>query len=136
MAYDRELATAQIDSLVKSLSEKTLDKWKDTFERQTPTWLTSRRFDGGSRTRSEPTERRLSASMMVEESRILQVCIFHTLQKNLANVNFSSYLWVLLVQGPLAAICCLPMLGSERFTGTMFNRHTHCAQILEMNGNS
>jgi DNA-binding response OmpR family regulator len=30
-----------------------------------------------------------SASMLVEESRILQVCIFHTLQKNLANINFS-----------------------------------------------
>jgi len=30
-----------------------------------------------------------SAAMMVEESRILQVSIFHTLQKNLANINFS-----------------------------------------------
>jgi DNA-binding response OmpR family regulator len=30
-----------------------------------------------------------SASMLVEESRILQVSIFHTLQKNLANINFS-----------------------------------------------
>ena len=27
--------------------------------------------------------------MMVEESRILQVSIFHTLQKNLANIDFS-----------------------------------------------
>ena len=27
--------------------------------------------------------------MMVEESRILQVCIFHTLEKNLAFINFS-----------------------------------------------
>jgi DNA-binding response OmpR family regulator len=34
-----------------------------------------------------------SASMMVEESRILQVCIFHTLQKNLANINFSILLY-------------------------------------------
>jgi hypothetical protein len=31
--------------------------------------------------------------MMVEESRILQVCIFHTLQKNLANINFSTLLY-------------------------------------------
>jgi CheY-like chemotaxis protein len=30
-----------------------------------------------------------SAAMMVEESRILQVCIFHTLQKNLATIDFS-----------------------------------------------
>jgi CheY-like chemotaxis protein len=30
-----------------------------------------------------------SAAMMVEESRILQVCIFHTLQKNLASIDFS-----------------------------------------------
>jgi hypothetical protein len=30
-----------------------------------------------------------SAAMMVEESRILQVCIFHTLEKNLANIDFS-----------------------------------------------
>jgi hypothetical protein len=29
----------------------------------------------------------------VEESRILQVCIFHTLQKNLANINFSILLY-------------------------------------------
>jgi CheY-like chemotaxis protein len=35
-----------------------------------------------------------SAAMMVEESRILQVCIFHTLQKNLATIDFS----VLLIQ--------------------------------------
>ncbi len=35
-----------------------------------------------------------SASMMVEESRILQVCIFDTLQKNLASIDFS----VLLIQ--------------------------------------
>jgi DNA-binding response OmpR family regulator len=34
-----------------------------------------------------------SASMLVEESRILQVCIFHTLQKNLANINFSVLLY-------------------------------------------
>jgi DNA-binding response OmpR family regulator len=34
-----------------------------------------------------------SASMMVEESRILQVNIFHTLQKNLANINFSILLY-------------------------------------------
>jgi CheY-like chemotaxis protein len=34
-----------------------------------------------------------SASMLVEESRILQVCIFHTLQKNLANINFSDLLY-------------------------------------------
>jgi hypothetical protein len=34
-----------------------------------------------------------SASMLVEESRILQVCIFHTLQKNLANINFSIRLY-------------------------------------------
>jgi DNA-binding response OmpR family regulator len=34
-----------------------------------------------------------SASMLVEESRILQVCIFHTLQKNLANINFSILLY-------------------------------------------
>jgi len=27
--------------------------------------------------------------MMVEESRILQVCIFHTLEKNLVTVDFS-----------------------------------------------
>jgi CheY-like chemotaxis protein len=30
-----------------------------------------------------------SAAMMVEESRILQVCIFHTLEKNLDCINFS-----------------------------------------------
>jgi hypothetical protein len=30
-----------------------------------------------------------SAAMMVEESRILQVCIFHTLEKNLASIDFS-----------------------------------------------
>jgi CheY-like chemotaxis protein len=30
-----------------------------------------------------------SAAMMVEESRILQVCIFQTLQKNLSNIDFS-----------------------------------------------
>jgi CheY-like chemotaxis protein len=30
-----------------------------------------------------------SAAMMVEESRILQVCIFHTLEKNLATIEFS-----------------------------------------------
>jgi len=30
-----------------------------------------------------------SAAMMVEESRILQVCIFHTLQRNLATIDFS-----------------------------------------------
>ena len=30
-----------------------------------------------------------SAAMMVEESRILQVCIFHTLEKNLAVIDFS-----------------------------------------------
>jgi CheY-like chemotaxis protein len=30
-----------------------------------------------------------SAAMMVEESRILQVCIFHTLEKNLARIDFS-----------------------------------------------
>jgi hypothetical protein len=30
-----------------------------------------------------------SASMMVEESRILQVCIFNTLQKNLSTIDFS-----------------------------------------------
>jgi CheY-like chemotaxis protein len=30
-----------------------------------------------------------SAAMMVEESRILQVCIFHTLQNNLASIDFS-----------------------------------------------
>jgi hypothetical protein len=35
-----------------------------------------------------------SAAMMVEESRILQVCIFHTLQRNLATIDFS----VLLLQ--------------------------------------
>ena len=29
-----------------------------------------------------------SAAMMVEESRILQVCIFHTLEKNLASIDF------------------------------------------------
>jgi CheY-like chemotaxis protein len=29
-----------------------------------------------------------SAAMMVEESRILQVCIFHTLERNLANIDF------------------------------------------------
>jgi YesN/AraC family two-component response regulator len=34
-----------------------------------------------------------SASMLVEESRILQVCIFHTLHKNLANINFSILLY-------------------------------------------
>jgi DNA-binding response OmpR family regulator len=34
-----------------------------------------------------------SASMLVEESRILQVCIFCTLQKNLANINFSILLY-------------------------------------------
>ena len=34
-----------------------------------------------------------SASMLVEESRILQVSIFHTLQKNLANIDFSSLLY-------------------------------------------
>jgi hypothetical protein len=32
--------------------------------------------------------------MMVEESRILQVCIFNTLQKNFATIDFS----VLLIQ--------------------------------------
>jgi hypothetical protein len=31
--------------------------------------------------------------MLVEESRILQVCIFHTLQQNLANINFSILLY-------------------------------------------
>jgi CheY-like chemotaxis protein len=30
-----------------------------------------------------------SAAMMVEESRILQVCIFHTLEKNLDSIDFS-----------------------------------------------
>jgi CheY-like chemotaxis protein len=30
-----------------------------------------------------------SAAMMVEESRILQVCIFHSLEKNLATIDFS-----------------------------------------------
>jgi CheY-like chemotaxis protein len=30
-----------------------------------------------------------TAAMMVEESRILQVCIFHTLQNNLATIDFS-----------------------------------------------
>jgi CheY-like chemotaxis protein len=30
-----------------------------------------------------------SAAMMVEESRILQVCIFHTLERNLASIDFS-----------------------------------------------
>jgi CheY-like chemotaxis protein len=30
-----------------------------------------------------------SAAMMVEESRVLQVCIFHTLEKNLATIDFS-----------------------------------------------
>jgi CheY-like chemotaxis protein len=30
-----------------------------------------------------------SAAIMVEESRILQVCIFHTLEKNLASIDFS-----------------------------------------------
>jgi CheY-like chemotaxis protein len=30
-----------------------------------------------------------SAAMMVEESRILQVCIFHTLENNLASIDFS-----------------------------------------------
>jgi CheY-like chemotaxis protein len=34
-----------------------------------------------------------SASMLVEESRILQVCIFHKLQQNLANINFSVLLY-------------------------------------------
>jgi DNA-binding response OmpR family regulator len=34
-----------------------------------------------------------SASMLVEESRILQVSIFHTLQKHLANINFSTLLF-------------------------------------------
>jgi CheY-like chemotaxis protein len=34
-----------------------------------------------------------SAAMLVEESRILQVTIFHTLQKNLANINFSILLY-------------------------------------------
>lgn len=29
-----------------------------------------------------------SAAMMVEESRILQVCIFHSLEKNLATIDF------------------------------------------------
>jgi hypothetical protein len=30
-----------------------------------------------------------SASMLVEESRMLQVSVFHTLQKNLARIDFS-----------------------------------------------
>ena len=30
-----------------------------------------------------------SAAMMVEKSRILQVCIFHTLEENLASIDFS-----------------------------------------------
>jgi hypothetical protein len=30
-----------------------------------------------------------TAAMMVEESRLLQVCIFNSLQKNLANIDFS-----------------------------------------------
>jgi DNA-binding response OmpR family regulator len=34
-----------------------------------------------------------SASMLVEESRILQVSIFNTLQKNLVNINFSILLY-------------------------------------------
>jgi CheY-like chemotaxis protein len=34
-----------------------------------------------------------SASMLVEESRILQVSIFHTLQKSLTNINFSILLY-------------------------------------------
>jgi CheY-like chemotaxis protein len=33
-----------------------------------------------------------SAAMMVEESRILQVCIFHTLEKNLATIDFGALL--------------------------------------------
>jgi CheY-like chemotaxis protein len=33
-----------------------------------------------------------TAAMMVEESRILQVCIFHTLEKNLAAIDFSTLL--------------------------------------------
>jgi YesN/AraC family two-component response regulator len=34
-----------------------------------------------------------SGAMLVEESRILQVSVFHTLQKNLANINFSTLLY-------------------------------------------
>jgi hypothetical protein len=34
-----------------------------------------------------------SAAMIVEESRILQVCIFHMLQKNLATIDFSILLF-------------------------------------------
>jgi hypothetical protein len=34
-----------------------------------------------------------SAAMLVEESRILQVTMFHTLQKNLTNINFSILLY-------------------------------------------
>jgi CheY-like chemotaxis protein len=34
-----------------------------------------------------------SASMLVEESRILQVCIFHTLQQSLDHINFSILLF-------------------------------------------
>jgi YesN/AraC family two-component response regulator len=34
-----------------------------------------------------------SAAMLVEESRILQVTIFHTLQKNLTHINFSVLLY-------------------------------------------
>ena len=30
-----------------------------------------------------------TAAMMVEESRLLQVCIFQTLQNNLASIDFS-----------------------------------------------
>jgi hypothetical protein len=30
-----------------------------------------------------------SAAMLVEESRMLQICIFSTLQENLANIDFS-----------------------------------------------
>jgi hypothetical protein len=34
-----------------------------------------------------------TAAMMVEESRILQVCIFHTLHKNLEVIDFSVLLF-------------------------------------------
>jgi hypothetical protein len=34
-----------------------------------------------------------SASMLVEESRILEVCIFHKLQQNLSNITFSVLLY-------------------------------------------
>jgi hypothetical protein len=50
------------------------------------------RFVGGPLAGRHGLDRRrqgYSAAMLVEESRILQVSVFHTLQRNLAQIDFS-----------------------------------------------